>query len=139
MSSSFLPSQPQIVAFLSGGSYHYAEHTPGNFFPTEEFSPYATTYTSAPPRSDWIAYVNNWYLEIFTGVEWIPIHIGAVFETLVGQDGQIIPVFKLAPSCSLPDIYRHTIIPPTQIFRVSKTDMFIQSLRNIVTPVAIKN
>lgn len=138
MSSSFLPSQPQIVAFLSGGSYHYAEHTPGNFFPAEDFNPYATTYTSAPPRSDWIAYVNNWYLEIFNGVEWVPIHISTVFETLVGQNGQIIPVFKLAYG-HLPDIYCLMVIPPTQIFRVSKTDMFIQSLMKTLRPTALKN
>ncbi len=132
-------SQPmQIVVFLSGGVYHYAEHTLGNFFPAEEFNPYATTYTPTPPRGDWMNYIRNWHMEIFTGVEWVPIYIETVFETLVSQDGQIIPVFKLAYK-HLPDIYSQTIIPHTQIIRISKTDMFIKSLLNTMRPAALKN
>jgi len=128
----------QIVAFLSGGVYHYAEHTLGNFFPAEEFNPYSTTYIPALPQSDWIKYIKTWYLEIFTGVEWIPIQIESVFETLIGQDGTVIPVLKLAHG-SLPDMYRRSVIPHTQIFRVSKTDMMIQSLLNTMRPAALKN
>jgi hypothetical protein len=130
-------SQPmQIVAFLSAGVYHYAEHTPGTFFPAEEFNPYATTYTPTPPRGDWMNYIRNWHLEIFTGVEWVPIQIETVFETLVGQDGSVIPVLKLAHG-SLPDIYHRSVIPHAQIFRVSKTDMMIQSLMKTIHHVTM--
>jgi hypothetical protein len=131
-----MPPSSQIVVFLSSGKYYYALYEPGIFFPTEGPYPYTTVYTVAPPAPDWISYIRSQHLEIFNGVEWQPIHIESVFETLVAPDGYRIPVFKIAKD-TLPSIYNYAILPHTQIYRVSKTAMLIESLLRKSTPSTV--
>lgn len=86
----------QIVSFFQNGVYLYADYTSGIFFPPNKFEPTEHIFISKPPRKDWMEYVSNHTFEIYTGIDWKPITILSVVETLESEDGtRSIPVFKI--------------------------------------------